>query len=215
MPLPLTWPVTRWRTTSKTATCMARRRGPSAPSTSPTRSGTTSSCAGGCTLCCPSWGVAEAVASVLKQAASHKVLPPSAALRPHPNRPAPKECVIPQAALDAMRSEFEFWYPFDLRVSGAAGGGTFCALVVTPSALGSRTVQGFVLGCSRPPPPGRCLARTSSKTTSRSACTTTWRSGVRTRPSCPPPSGVNTLARSPWWANRLPAHESAVASGIS
>lgn len=38
---------------------------------------------------------------------------------PSPHRPAPKECAISQATLDAMRAEFEFWYPFDLRVRGA------------------------------------------------------------------------------------------------
>lgn len=33
-------------------------------------------------------------------------------------RPYPAGCAIPEATLSKMRSEFEFWYPFDLRVSG-------------------------------------------------------------------------------------------------
>jgi hypothetical protein len=31
---------------------------------------------------------------------------------------APANCAIPAATLQAMRREFEYWYPFDLRVSG-------------------------------------------------------------------------------------------------
>ncbi|KAG2497803.1 hypothetical protein HYH03_004074 [Edaphochlamys debaryana] len=31
---------------------------------------------------------------------------------------APKDCAVPPAALAAMKREFEYWYPFDLRVSG-------------------------------------------------------------------------------------------------
>lgn len=33
-------------------------------------------------------------------------------------KPAPAECGIAPAMLERMRQEFEFWYPFDLRVSG-------------------------------------------------------------------------------------------------
>lgn len=38
---------------------------------------------------------------------------------------APKDCAIAPEALATMRREFEYWYPFDLRVSGkvCAGGG--------------------------------------------------------------------------------------------
>jgi len=32
--------------------------------------------------------------------------------------PYPKDCAIPEQLLAKLRSEFEFWYPFDLRVSG-------------------------------------------------------------------------------------------------
>ncbi len=32
--------------------------------------------------------------------------------------PAPAECALPAGLLAAMRREFRFWYPFDLRVSG-------------------------------------------------------------------------------------------------
>ena len=40
---------------------------------------------------------------------------------PHPRpalRPLPKDSAIPQATLEAMRAEFEYWYPFGLRVGG-------------------------------------------------------------------------------------------------
>ena len=33
-------------------------------------------------------------------------------------RPYPSCCSIPEATLSKLRGEFEFWYPFDLRVSG-------------------------------------------------------------------------------------------------
>jgi hypothetical protein len=35
-------------------------------------------------------------------------------------RPYPEGCAIPEAVMQKMRAEFEFWYPFDLRVSGEA-----------------------------------------------------------------------------------------------
>jgi hypothetical protein len=35
-------------------------------------------------------------------------------------RPYPAGCAIPEATLQKMRAEFEFWYPFDLRVSGGS-----------------------------------------------------------------------------------------------
>lgn len=34
------------------------------------------------------------------------------------NQPMPEDCKIPQATLDKMRSEFRYWYPMNLRVSG-------------------------------------------------------------------------------------------------
>jgi leucyl-tRNA synthetase len=33
-------------------------------------------------------------------------------------KPAPANCAIPADLLARMRREFEYWYPFDLRVSG-------------------------------------------------------------------------------------------------
>ena len=30
--------------------------------------------------------------------------------------PAPQDCALPVGLLQRMRREFEFWYPFDLRV---------------------------------------------------------------------------------------------------
>jgi leucyl-tRNA synthetase len=32
--------------------------------------------------------------------------------------PLPSDSTIPKSTLSKMKSEFEFWYPFDLRVSG-------------------------------------------------------------------------------------------------
>lgn len=32
--------------------------------------------------------------------------------------PLPAGCALPEALLARMRREFEYWYPFDLRVSG-------------------------------------------------------------------------------------------------
>ena len=42
-----------------------------------------------------------------------------------PRRPAPKDSALPADTLEAMRREFEYWYPFDLRVGRAflPGGG--------------------------------------------------------------------------------------------
>lgn len=34
------------------------------------------------------------------------------------DKPVPKFCSIPEDKLQAMKDEFKFWYPFDLRVSG-------------------------------------------------------------------------------------------------
>lgn len=34
------------------------------------------------------------------------------------DKPAPKHCSVPAEKLQAMKDEFKFWYPFDLRVSG-------------------------------------------------------------------------------------------------
>lgn len=33
-------------------------------------------------------------------------------------KPAPANCAVPPELLARMRREFEYWYPFDLRVSG-------------------------------------------------------------------------------------------------
>lgn len=37
------------------------------------------------------------------------------------DKPAPAECAIPADVLARMKREFEYWYPFDLRVSGKVG----------------------------------------------------------------------------------------------
>jgi hypothetical protein len=52
--------------------------------------------------------------------ASHPAAPPAV---PRPASPLPKETRIPKEKLDAMRTEFEFWYPFDLRVGVRRRGG--------------------------------------------------------------------------------------------
>ena len=32
--------------------------------------------------------------------------------------PYPDKCTIPKETLDKLKSEFEYWYPWDIRVSG-------------------------------------------------------------------------------------------------
>jgi hypothetical protein len=42
-------------------------------------------------------------------------------------RPLPADCTLDPALLAAMKREFEYWYPWDLRVSGKVGWGvTWC-----------------------------------------------------------------------------------------
>lgn len=59
-------------------------------------------------------------------------------------RPYPAGCKLPEPLLAKMRAEFEFWYPFDLRVSGEqyywGGGHTYTIHALTTRvALPSRT----------------------------------------------------------------------------
>lgn len=42
-------------------------------------------------------------------------------------KPAPSDCAVPADLLAKMRQEFEYWYPFDLRVSGKVCAECACA----------------------------------------------------------------------------------------
>jgi hypothetical protein len=64
-------------------------------------------------------------------------------------KPAPTSCAIPADLLSHMRREFEYWYPFDLRVSGKVRPSR-CGLGLTVGSRGSGT-QGSLLSTSLAP----------------------------------------------------------------
>ena len=59
----------------------------------------------------------------------------------------PQTCKIPSQTLKAMRQEFNFWYPFDLRVHSSSAKHKDTGLMGSPLAcdVALQTVEGFCL----------------------------------------------------------------------
>ena len=61
--------------------------------------------------------------------------------------PEPQPCKIPGQTLKAMRQEFNFWYPFDLRVRSSSAKHKDTGLMGSPLPcdVALQTVKGFCL----------------------------------------------------------------------
>jgi hypothetical protein len=66
-------------------------------------------------------------------------------------KPAPSECAIAPELLARMRAEFEFWYPFDLRVSGKVRGAPSWDVLTQPHHFLMLTQPPHFLMPTQPP----------------------------------------------------------------